>query len=116
MQFFKSLLAFTIRMLSDNAGAQNVSYANNDTILESLVLHTLPDFGEHGDGIINTNFLFSALQMKDAKAGSSKRFVVVEGGLEFWNGVIKGKNTNFKWQSNTADMTAQLQDPNDRFR
>ncbi len=96
--------------------ATNISYANNDTILESLVLHTLPDFGPHGDGIINTNFLFSALKMKDKKEGSSKRFQVIDGGLEFWNGVTKTENSNFKWQSNTADMTANLQDPSDRFR
>ena len=94
----------------------NVSYANTDTILESLVLHTLPDFGPHGDGIINTNFLFSAFKMKDKKEGSSKRFQIIEGGLEFWNGVLKTENSNFKWQSHTADMTAALQDPNDRFR
>ena len=96
--------------------ATNVSYASNDTILESLVLHTLPDFGPHGDGIINNNFLFSALKMKDGKEGSSKRFQVIDGGLEFVNGVLKAKNSNFKWQSHTADMTANLQDPNDRFR
>lgn len=115
-KFFSSLGAWTVRILSDNAGATNVSYANNDTILESLVLHTLPDFGPHGDGIINTNFLFSFLKMKDKKEGSSKRFQVIDGGLEFWNGILKGENTNFKWQSHTADMTALLQDPNDRFR
>lgn len=96
--------------------ATNVSYANNDAILESLVLHTLPDFGPHGDGIINTNFLFSFLKMKDAKEGSSRRFQVIDGGLEFWNGVLKSENSNFKWQSHLADMTANLQDPNDRFR
>lgn len=96
--------------------ATNVSYANNDTILESLVLHTLPDFGEHGDGIINTNFLFSALKSKDKKEGSAKRFQVIDGGLEFWNGISKAENSNFKWQSHTADMTANLQDPTARLR
>src|SRR3990167_4266100 len=116
MQFFKSLLAFTVRMLSDNAGATNVSYANNDSILESLVLHTLPDFGPHGDGIINTNFLVSALKAKDKKEGSSKRFQIIDGGLEFWNGILKAENSNFKWQSHTADMTANLQDPTARLR
>src|SRR3990167_4782924 len=94
----------------------NVSYANTDTILESLVLHTLPDFGPHGDAIINTNFLFSALKAKDKKEGSSKRFQVIDGGLEFWNGIMRTENSNFKWQSHTADMSANLQDPNDRFR
>lgn len=97
-------------------GTTNVSYASNDTILESLVLHTLPDFGPHGDGIINTNFLFSALKNKDGKAGSSKRFVIVDGGLEFWNGILKAENSNFKWQSHTADMSANLQDPSARLR
>lgn len=96
--------------------AQNVSYANNDTLLESLVLHTLPDFGPHGDGVINTNFLFSALKMKDAKEGSSKRFQIIEGGLEFWNGIMKAENSNFKWQGHTSDMTANLQDPSQRLR
>lgn len=115
-KFLKELFAYTVRMLSDNAGATNVSYASDDTILESLVLHTLPDFGEHGDGIINTNFLFSALKMKDKKEGSSKRFQVVDGGQEFWNGISKAENSNFKWQSHTAEMSAQLQDPSARLR
>lgn len=110
------LYAWTIRCLSDNAGAQNISYSNDDAILEALVLHTLPDFGPHGDGIINKNFLFSAMKMKDKQDGSAKRFQVIEGGLEFWNGIMKAENTNFKWQSNTADMTAQLQDPSERLR
>ena len=96
--------------------ATNVSYASNDTILESLVLHTLPDFGPHGDGIINTNFLFSALKMKDAKEGSDKRFQVIDGALEFVNGVLKAENSNFKWQSHTADMSVALQDPDVRLR
>jgi len=96
--------------------AQNISYANNDSLLESLVLHTLPDFGPHGDGIINNNFLFSLMKMKDAKEGSSNRFQVIDGGLEFWNGILKTENTNFKWQGHESDMTANLQDPNDRFR
>lgn len=96
--------------------ATNVSYASSDTVLESLVLHTLPDFGPHGDGIINTNFLFSALKAKDKKEGSSKRFQVIDGGLEFWNGIMKSENSNFKWQAATADMTAQLQDPSARLR
>ena len=42
--------------------ATNISYANSDTILEALVLHTLPDFGPHGDGIINNNFLLAMLR------------------------------------------------------
>ncbi len=114
--FLKEFLSHSIRFLSDNTGAQNISYANDDALLESLVLHTLPDFGPHGDGIINQNFLFAFLKMKDAKEGSSKRFQVIDGGLEFWNGILKAENSNFKWQGHTADMTANLQDPSDRFR
>lgn len=87
----------------------NVSYANTDSILESLVLHTLPDFGEHGDGIINNNFLLAALREK-------KRFREVEGGLEFWKGIIKQENSNLKWQSHTDTMNANLQDPAERLR
>ena len=115
-KFLKSWFAWTVRALSDNAGATNISYANDDTILESLVTHTLPDFGPHGDGIINQNFLFAYLKMKDAKLGTSGRFQVIDGGLEFWNGIMKQENSNFKWQSHTSNMTANLQDPTDRFR
>ena len=89
--------------------ATNVSYASGDSELESLVLHTLPHFGEHGDGIINNNFLLAALQLKGRKK-------VRDGGLEFWNGIIKGESSNFKWQGKSADMTADTQDPNDRLR
>ena len=89
--------------------AQNVSYSNNDTLLESLVLHTLPDFGKNGDGIINNNLLLSYLK-------SNGRQDIVEGGLEFWSGVIKGENSNFKWQGHEDTMTASLQDPLDRLR
>ena len=96
--------------------ATNVSYASGDTILESLVLHTLPDFGPHGDGILNNNFLFSALKAKDKKEGTSKRFQVIDGGLEFWNGIMKAENSNFKWQAHTANMSADLQDPTSRLR
>lgn len=116
MKFFWYIIAYTIRMLSSNIGAQNVSYANDDAVLESLVLHTLPDFGPHGDGIINTNFIFSAMKAKDKSEGSSKRFQVIDGGLEFWNGIMKAESSNFKWQSHTADMTANLQDPSERLR
>ena len=87
----------------------NISYANTDSILESLVLHTLPDFGEHGDGIINCNFLLAALREK-------KRFREVEGGLEFWKGLMKQENSNFKWQAHTDTMNANLQDPVERLR
>lgn len=89
--------------------ATNVSYASGDSILESLVLHTLPDFGDHGDGIVNNNFLLSYLK-------ENKRFKVIDGGLEFWKGVMKAENSNFKWQAHDADMTANLQDPSERLR
>jgi len=89
--------------------ATNVSYASGDSALEALVLHTLPDFGEHGDGIINNNFLLSYLKDK-------KRFKVIDGGLEFWKGVMTRENSNFKWQSHEATMSANLQDPNKRLR
>jgi len=118
--FFKSLMssfaASSVRMLSSNRGETNVAYASTDSDLENLVLHTLPNFGPHGDGIINTNFIFSFMKGKDKKEGSSKRFVVLDGGLELWNGIRARENTNFKWQSHTTDMTAQLQDPNKRMR
>lgn len=115
-KFLRKFFAYTLLKLSSNSGEINVPYANNDAILESLVLHTVPDFGPHGDGIINKNFLFSALKLKDKQEGSSKRFQVIEGGLEFWNGILKAENSNFKWQSATSDMTANLQDPNARLR
>ena len=87
----------------------SVTYANSDTILEALVLHTLPNFGPHGDGIINNNFLLSMLKEKN-------RFKVHDGGLEFWKGVMKGSNSNFKWQGYADDMSANLQDPTARLR
>ena len=87
----------------------NISYATSDTALEALVVHTLPDFGKHGDGIINNNFLLMALKEK-------KRFRVVDGGLEFWKGIMNAENSNFKWQAHTANMSANLQDPMDRLR
>ncbi len=96
--------------------ATDVSYASDDSILESLILHTLPDFGPHGDGIINTNFLISFLKDKDTQFKSSKRFRVVDGGQEFWKGILKQNNTNFKWQGHTANMTANLQDTSERLR
>jgi hypothetical protein len=89
--------------------AQNVSYASGDTELESLVLHTLPDFGEHGDGIINANLLTAMLKEKG-------RYISKEGGLEFWYGVMKQENTNAKWQGKTDDYSVNLQDPTARLR
>ena len=89
--------------------ATNVSYASDFTALEALVLHTLPDFGPHGDGIINNNFLLAALKARN-------RLRVIDGGLEFWKGIINAENSNFKWQGHTDTMTANLQDPADRLR
>lgn len=91
--------------------ATNVSYASGDTILESLVVHTLPDFGPHGDGITNNNFLFAGL-----KLNGSKSYQVIEGGLEFWNGIYKAENSNFGWQAKTGTMATDLQDPSARLR
>ena len=88
----------------------NVSYASTETVLEGLIMHTLPDFGPDGaSGIINNNLLLSFLKAK-------KRFDVVDGGLEFWSPIIKSRNSNLKWQSHEADMAAQLQDPTLRLR
>src|SRR3990167_3914226 len=90
----------------------NIAYATDSTVftaLEALILHNLPDFGPMGDGIINNNFLLAVLKQKD-------KFVVVEGGLEFWHGIMNAENSNFKWQSHLASMSANLQDPADRLR
>ena len=90
--------------------AQNVSYASGDTILESLVLHTLPDFGgPTSSGIINNNFLLALLKEK-------KRMKIIDGGLEFWKGVRKSENSNAKWQGHTDTMKTDLQDPTARLR
>jgi len=89
--------------------ATNVSYASNDAILESLILHSLPDFGEHGDGILNANFLTAMLKEKGC-------YEEVEGGLEFWYGISKAESSNFKTQGKNDDMTADAQDPSARLR
>ena len=90
----------------------NVAYASSDTILESLVLHTLPDFGKHGDGIINQNLLLAYLKGK----GTSKSFKVKDGGLEIWKGVRTNQSSNFKWQGKSDTMTTNEQDPDKRMR
>ena len=89
--------------------AQNVNFASNDTLLESLFLHVLPDFGPHGSGIINNNFLLSVLRDK-------ARFQIVGGALEFVNGVRVTENTNMGWRGHTETIPANLQDPNKRLR
>jgi len=89
---------------------QNIAYASQDSVLESLVLHILPDFGPDGNnGIINNNFVLSFLKEND-------RFDVVEGGLEFWGNVMTKKNTNMRWQGHEDEMKANLQDPSSRLR
>lgn len=98
-----------LEYLPIGGGATNVSYASDDAILESLILHMLPDFGEHGDGILNSNMLTATLNMKGAKE-------VVEGGLEFWYGISKAESSNAKWQGKNDDMTAKSQDPSARLR
>lgn len=89
--------------------ATNIQYASGDTNLESLVLHILPDFGEHGDGIVNSNLLTAALKQKGA-------YEKVQGGLEFWYGISKTENSNAKWQGKNDDMSANSQDPSARLR
>ena len=89
--------------------ATNISYASGDTELESLVMHTLPDFGEQGDGIINANLLTAFLKEKG-------RFIVKDGGLEFWYPVLKAENTNAKWQGKADEYGVDLQDPVQRLR
>lgn len=89
--------------------AQNVSYASGDAILESLVLHCLPDYGEHGDGILNTNNLTATLKEKGA-------YELVDGGLEAWYGILKAENSNAQWQGKDDDMKANSQDPEARLR
>lgn len=89
--------------------ATNISYASGDTELESLVLHTLPNFGPHGDGVINVNLLTAWLKKKG-------RIIVHDGALEFWKGVLKSENTNAGWMGKSDDYTVNLQDPNLRLR
>lgn len=90
----------------------SISYATDSSVfpaIEALVLHNLPNFGSMGDGIINKNFLLSYLKRK-------KSYIVVEGGLEAWHGLMNSENSNGKWQAHTATMSANLQDPADRLR
>lgn len=89
--------------------ATNISYASSDSNLESLILHSLPDFGEHGDGVLNSNMLTAILKEKGS-------YEEVEGGLEFWYGIDKAESSNFKWQGKNDDMTANAQDPYARLR
>lgn len=89
---------------------QAINYASQDSILETLVMHTLPDFGPDGNsGIINNNFLLSFLR-------EMKRFDIMEGGLEIWAKVRTKKNTNLGWQGHEDEMSTNLQDPSDRLR
>ena len=78
--------------------ATNVSYASGDLNLETLLLHSLPYFGEPGNGILNSNLLSAALKAKGS-------YEEVEGGLEFWYGLTKSENTNAKWQGKNDDMS-----------
>ena len=89
--------------------ATNISYASGDTELESLVLHTLPDFGAHGDGVINVNLLTALLKKKN-------KMIVHDGALEFWKGIRKAENTNSQWQGKSDDFKVNLQDPSARLR
>jgi len=89
--------------------AQNIEYASGDSEIESLILHTLPDFGDNGDGITNVNLLTAMLKAKGS-------YRVKEGGFEFWKGVMVNENTNAKWQGKTDDYSVNLQDPLKRLR
>lgn len=90
--------------------SQNVSYANNDPQLSTLVSYILPYINDqHGDGILNGNFVTAMLNSKGAKE-------VIDGGLEFWETMVINPNSNFKWQSKHADMSADYQDPTRQLR
>jgi len=88
--------------------ATSFSYATSN-LTETLLLHNLPDFGENGDGIINSNLLTAFLNAK----GSKK---VVPGGLEFWNPIRVNENTNAKWQGKDDEFSVNSQDPSNRLR
>ena len=88
MRYWNIFSQFTQVFRSCFLFATNVSYATDDDVLESLVVHTLPDFGPHGEGITNNNFLFAMLK-------EAKRFKVKDGGLEIWFGITKAENSNF---------------------
>ena len=87
----------------------DVTYAGSGINFESLVLTTLPYFGDHGNGILNSNLLTAKLK----EQGS---YETIEGGLEFWHGIRKTENTNAKWQGKNDDMSAAAQDPLARLR
>ena len=87
----------------------SVTYASGDTNLESLILACLPDYGETGNGVLNTNAITAALK----KLGAAEE---TEGGLEAWYGVTKGESSNAKWQGKNDDMNAASQDPTTRLR
>ena len=90
--------------------AQNVSYANNDPQLSTLISYILPYINDvHGDGILNSNFVTAMLNAKGGKE-------VIDGGLEFWETVSTSVNSNFKWQGKHDDMSANYQDPTRQLR
>lgn len=89
--------------------ATNVSYASEDSLLASLVLHMAPDYAPNADGIINASPLLAYLKMKD-------RIDIMDGGLEIVMPVITKPNTNLGWQGHEATMTAHLQDPTEALR
>ncbi len=90
----------------------DISYATSVTpsdYLETLILTTLPNFGEHGNGILNLNAVLGFMKINNA-------YEKVEGGLETWFGVSKQESTNAKWQGRDDDMNANDQDPLARLR
>jgi hypothetical protein len=87
----------------------NVYYANTDDKLATLVLYSLPNWGdETGNGILNTNAVTAALRTK----GSFKDVV---GGLEFWETALTQKGPNAKWQGKNDDMSTIAPDPSKKL-
>ena len=87
----------------------NVTYANTDAKLATLVLYTLPNWGdETGNGILNTNAVTAALKQKGS-------FKDVEGGLEFWEVVLTQSSPNFKFQGKNDNFSVIAPDPSKKL-
>ncbi len=87
----------------------NIVYAGNDDKLATLVLYSLPNWGdETGNGILNTNAVTAALKSKGS-------FKDVEGGLEFWEVVLTQSSPNFKWQGKNDNFNTIAPDPSKKL-
>lgn len=87
----------------------NVAYASTDSKLATLVLYSLPNWGdETGNGILNTNAVTASLKTKGS-------FKDVEGGLEFWEVVLTQASPNFKWQGKNDDYNTIAPDPSKKL-